>query len=185
MKNKKKILKYLSDRMNEVEKEKFEKDLQSSESLKREYNETVKRLKNLEALGNVETREEYFSSLLPKIREKSEKQKKRVYTISYGLAIVLSVFVIIFYFAGQGNKSSLTDSDFDKIFDDTTSVTLVSDIIDNEQIDLDDSYFRLNDFDLTAEYFRNLPESDLMLILNSLNEEELTELEKEISVKKL
>lgn len=97
-KNEELMLKYLADLMSEKEKADFEKLLETSEQLKESFQNIQKALKEFSEIRDFKTDERYFSSLLPKIYKRIEKNRNYdfVKKISYVIpAILTAVFIII------------------------------------------------------------------------------------------
>ncbi len=183
MKNEEKVLKYFSGELNDKEKKEFESELKSSDLLRSEFKIVKDKLKKLDELKNVEADERYFASLVPRIKEKSEKQKKRkaVYKLSYGVVVLLIIITGIFYFTSNKTTETLTGTDFAKLLDEETSVDLLSDAIYYGEAELDYMDFNLTDFDISSEYFDDLTDSEIILILNSFDEKEFAELKRQLS----
>lgn len=99
-KNDERILKYLSDLMNEKEKSNFEKELTNSEELKSNYDSIINHLEVANISKFVNVNEMYFTNILPRVRERLEKKKKSyswksVYylTPTAAAVVILSLFL--------------------------------------------------------------------------------------------
>lgn len=99
-KNDERILKYLSELMNEKEKSNFEKELTSSEELKSNYESIINHLEVANISKYVTINEMYFTNVLPRVRERLEKKKKSyswksVYylTPTAAAVVILSLFL--------------------------------------------------------------------------------------------
>ncbi|PKL82334.1 MAG: hypothetical protein CVV24_10610 [Ignavibacteriae bacterium HGW-Ignavibacteriae-3] len=78
-KNEERILKYLSDLMSDSERNQFEKELALSEDLKNELNDVNSGINSLRFTEPPEADERYFAGILPRVREKLAKEKKRAF----------------------------------------------------------------------------------------------------------
>lgn len=77
-KNDERILKYLSELMNEKERLNFEKELASSDELSNDLASITNQLEEVSHLQAIEVDERYFANLLPRVRERLQKKKKMV-----------------------------------------------------------------------------------------------------------
>jgi hypothetical protein len=99
-KNDERILKYLSDLMDEGERLDFEKELASSDELKSGLDSVSNQLDEVSYPKAIEADERYFANLLPRVRERLDKKKKLIswksvyYLTSTAAAVViLSIFL--------------------------------------------------------------------------------------------
>ncbi len=95
--NKERILKYLSDLMDQSEREQFERDLKNDVDFKSDFEKVTSNLSGLKNLSNVEADERYFANLTVKIKkEKSRENRKfRIPALTFGaIAAMLLAFFI-------------------------------------------------------------------------------------------
>jgi hypothetical protein len=110
MNNNDKILKYLSDLMDEEEKYEFEKELKSSPELKTEYGKIKNSLDFLKSSQPKHSDQRYFNSLLPSIRSRIDERRKKFQfkpSIAFGLSIVIAVFTVVLLEMNEPSQSNL------------------------------------------------------------------------------
>jgi hypothetical protein len=102
MKKPDQIIKYLDGTLDFNERDEFEKELNSSEELKSEYEQLKRKLNFLKTIKNPELDERYFSNQIYQLRNKLRPQKsfsRKKYIIEYGSAIaVLLIAALVFVF---------------------------------------------------------------------------------------
>ncbi|NWF49535.1 MAG: hypothetical protein HXY49_03235 [Ignavibacteriaceae bacterium] len=102
MKKTDQIIKYLDGSLDFNERDEFEKELNSSEELKSEYEQLKSKLNFLKTIKNPELDERYFSNQIYQLRNKLKPQKSfslKKYIIEYSSAIaVLLIAVLVFVF---------------------------------------------------------------------------------------
>ncbi len=177
MKNKEKILKYLAGQMSKAEKDQFENEISRDAALEKELNSANGLLEQINKFSDVETDEAYFSSLIPEIRRRLEKDKKRrkVYRFSVAFTSIIILILAFVYFSGnQKHEVLLSDSEMEKIIDEIPQ-NLVSTVLSGT-VDLRGAEIQIDEFDLTGEYLSEFSESDFIYLLNSFSNEELNEL---------
>ncbi|MCF8242135.1 MAG: hypothetical protein K9J16_12165 [Melioribacteraceae bacterium] len=130
MTNKDRIIKYLSDLMDENERKQFLNDLKRSDELKNDLDEIKNSISSLkiETENIVDTN--YFSTVIPRAKSKMESRSKYtlVRQISYALSLA-ALFAVMFLIYQPGEKNQeytfLSLSDFeDYIFEDTDSASI-------------------------------------------------------------
>ncbi len=178
MKNKEKILRYLSGEMNKREIEQFEKEKTRSGELKKDFDKTVDLISQVQSLSDVEVNDAYFTGIIPKIKNRIEKsgRKKKVYRYSYATALLLIVLAGIYISINKNNGEILTETQMEKIINGEIPNELITDVLSTETIDLKDAEIKMDDFNFTEDYFKCFTESDFILFFNSLPDEELNEL---------
>ncbi len=112
-KNEEKILKYLSDIMNDNEKLEFENELKNSAQLREDFDKITKIFNELSELENLRVDERYFNSLLPKIYQKLSVSKKL--TLTQKIAYIIPVLVVIILYLIYPTNSVNFDEQVDKI----------------------------------------------------------------------
>jgi hypothetical protein len=110
--NEERILKYLSDLMNEAEKSEFERELSTNEMLRAEYEKIKNGLNELKFVPK--TDETYFRNLPVNIRERISRKKKKKYYRTFVATAAFTV-LILFFILPQNNKdnSELLQTNFD------------------------------------------------------------------------
>ncbi len=194
-KNNEEIIKYLSGSMNESERKRFEEKLETSEELDLEFQNTLETISGLN-LKNIEADETYFNNLVPRVRQRLEKEKKfslrkKIYYLAPALSIVL--LVVLFYPRSNSipdtNYKELAEVVVNNMTDKQVSEKYISDSV------LDPSYNAAADksdftvgLENTAEkipdsYIKLVDNSnaEVMRTLNNLPNEDLEKLYKELS----
>ena len=119
-KNSELIIRYLSDLMSSEEKSAFELKLKNSEELRSEMESFGITLSGMN-LKNIEADERYFAGLLPKVRERVEKQSVflKIPKLAYAApTLVLVTLIVLFTFRQDVNVE-------------ISSVSLIQEIIKN------------------------------------------------------
>ncbi len=194
--NRDRILKYLSDLMNENEREIFLRELEDSEELKAQFNLVESDLEKLSA-GNIEADERYFSNLLPTIRNKMEKpvKNKLLPRLAFALPTLVVVVISIIFFQPKYNSSNgnieFVNEIIDNLDDEIISSKYISDLeldisrdyktfasnIENSEVALDES--TKNRILTVYDY----PLNDELLSAQSLTKEELENIYSKIPTK--
>jgi len=99
-KNEERILKYLSDSLNEKEKAEFENELTLSKELNCEFLLLKEKIDSLKFENEIPVDERYFANLLPRVRNRMKKKNfsyysKRIYYIAPTLAAVAVLLLFI------------------------------------------------------------------------------------------
>ncbi len=178
MKNKEKILRYLAGEMNKPEREQFESEERRSGELNEDLDAAVDLITQIKNLSDIEVNETYFSSLVPKIRnriEKSEKRKK-VYRVSIAFTLLVIILAGIYFSGNQRNEVLLSDAEMEKIINDEIPHDFITDVLITGTIDLTDTEVQIGEFDITEDYLNGFSESDFIQLFNSLSDDELNEL---------
>ncbi len=123
--NKERILKYLSEMLDEEETKKFESELNENTELKAEFEKIKNELDEFVSVEDVDS--EYFVNLNVKVRERLERKKrKRFASLSAATALTAAVLLIFFFSSGKKNNTesivnkqseSFVYSDIDENFD--------------------------------------------------------------------
>ncbi|PKL89659.1 MAG: hypothetical protein CVV23_04090 [Ignavibacteriae bacterium HGW-Ignavibacteriae-2] len=132
MNNKKRILAYISELMDENEKLKFESELKTSDSLLVEYQEVKAGLSKINELNNIKTNEFYFNNLLPRMRSKLLLGRKRdkkfefITGLSFTLISIFTLFIVLqFNLNVKLPDSNPSNVDFSEILKDVSDTDLI------------------------------------------------------------
>lgn len=110
--NSEKILRYLSQLMDEKEKNEFELEINTNTQLSNEFDLLKAKLNELN-VSNVEFDERYFNALLPKIKNRIEKpaKSKLLPRLAYGLPTLAVVILsgIIFIKSGISTNNGVAE----------------------------------------------------------------------------
>ncbi len=110
--NSEKILRYLSQLMDEKEKNEFELEIKTNTQLSNEFDLLKAKLNELN-VSNVEFDERYFNALLPKIKNRIEKpaKSKLLPRLAYGLPTLAVVILsgIIFIKSGITTNNGVAE----------------------------------------------------------------------------
>ncbi|MCF8259181.1 MAG: hypothetical protein K9J12_00255 [Melioribacteraceae bacterium] len=140
MKNREIILKYLSDLMSEKERSDLEKRLDEDDNLKSELLLFQNKM-NLLQIDENAVDDRYFSSLIPKIREKlDEKVSRPMYKLIFPLSGVVTTLLI--FLIGFNNTKDIKEFDnylisedeFEIFSDESVSFMIESELAFNNSI---------------------------------------------------
>jgi len=150
-KNEERILKYLSDSLNEKERTEFEKEISLSKELHDEFMFMKSQIDSLKLDHEIPLDERYFANLLPRIKNRLEKRNfayysKRIYYIAPTLAAVVVLLMFIL------KPSALPENQYK---------TLANEIVNN-----------ISDQEVSQKYFYEI-ESDPASIELTFKEENL------------
>ncbi|MGK9367584.1 hypothetical protein ACSSWA_01635 [Melioribacter sp. Ez-97] len=109
MKPNEEILKYYSGLLTDEEKKSFEEKLSVSPRMKEEFDKTGEIINRLKEYSAADADESYFANLLPRVREKIDRQRGKVVfgKIAYALSISLAAaLLLIFSFVNTPVNSS-------------------------------------------------------------------------------
>lgn len=195
--NSERILRYLSELMDEDEKAAFEIELKNNSSLSDELDMLRIKLKEF-GLGDVETDERYFGSLLPKIRSRIESpaKNKLIPRLAVGLPTIAAVVIagIIFIKTGTTSQNGSTDilnEIVNNIDDEIVSSKYISDL----DLDVNSTYKTLHEksesqelnYDETTKNkilaVYDYPVNDELLSVQHLSNEELASIYSKIAPK--
>jgi len=123
MKNKDIILKYLSDMLSDEEKSQFELRLKSDISLHEDYNKIIAKLNLLNEQNQIEDDSNYFSSLIPRVKEKIEsKSESKIFKIAPGIAFGIVALLIFLLQLPENQQNNF--SEFDMVSADFSTLIL-------------------------------------------------------------
>ena len=125
-KNDEKILKYLSNLMTDEETTAFKKELEISESLRKEFEIIKQKILQIGSAKNPDINDLYFANLIPKVQQKISSNKslwKRTY-FYYVVPTVSAAAIIFFLFFNTKNNF---EAQYKEV-----ATEIVSSISDNE-----------------------------------------------------
>ena len=197
MSNEEKILKYFSEELSPEERKKFESEIENSDELQKEYFRMEKLLSDLKESADVEIEKSYFTNLVPNLRNRMERKKKLVSIPR--LAFIIPLIAVLF----------IVSLNIDKTFDSKVSFSLnehnealnealeqatdeeLSDYIDINLDYSENNFSVLSDnMDINYNNLKTIGESTLKSfdeyeLINSLSEEEATEIYNKLLNKKI
>lgn len=124
--NEEKILKYLSNLMTDEETTAFKKELEISESLRKEFEIIKQKILQISSVKNPDINDLYFANLIPKVQQKISSNKslwKRTY-FYYVVPTVSAAAIIFFLFFNTKNNFEAQYKEL--------ATEIVSSISDNE-----------------------------------------------------
>lgn len=95
------ILKYLSDLLDENERNNFESELEKNSVLKNRFEAVSKNLEDIKQLTPKDSDSGYFAHLLPKVRERMDTRSGKMISgsvqkaLGFGLAVVLVMIIVL------------------------------------------------------------------------------------------
>lgn len=129
MNDEEKFFRFLNNKMSEHEKNKFQKELHSSEKISAEFNSYKKVFEFINEVKSVSLNPAYSENIIPVFRNKLHKQNKhRIYfKFAYGIALI--IVSLVGYLLLDQNKnnsvdtveqiySNLTNQELDNIYND-------------------------------------------------------------------
>lgn len=125
-KNDEKILKYLSNLMTDEETTAFKKELEISESLRKEFEIIKQKILQISSVKNPDINDLYFANLIPKVQQKISSNKslwKKTY-FYYVVPTVSAAAIIFFLFFNTKNNF---EAQYKEV-----ATEIVSSISDNE-----------------------------------------------------
>ncbi|KAF0139463.1 MAG: hypothetical protein FD122_3230 [Stygiobacter sp.] len=195
--NSERILRYLSELMDDREKIEFEKELETNSALADELSQQKTILENL-SIENIEADERYFGSLIPKVRSRIEKpaKAKLITRLAFGLPTLVVVVIVgvVFFKSGfnsNNGNTEIVNQIIENIDDEIVSSKYISDL----DLDVNTTYKTLNDKAESQEIvydeqtknkilaIYDYPLSDELLSVQSLSKEELTSIYSKIEPK--
>ena len=124
--NEEKILKYLSNLMTDEETTAFKKELEISESLRKEFEIIKQKILQISSVKNPDINDLYFTNLIPKVQQKISSTKslwKKTY-FYYVVPTVSAAAIIFFLFFNTKNNFEAQYKEL--------AIEIVSSISDNE-----------------------------------------------------
>ncbi len=155
--NKERILKYLSEMLDEEETKNFENELKENPELKAEFEKIKNELDEFVSIEEIDS--EYFVNLNVKVRERLEqKKRKRFRSLSAATALTAAVLLVFFFSFGKKNNT-------ESIVNKQSESFAYSDI--NENFDYEISYDEIASEFTLDDYIQSLS--------NSVSPEEIEE----------
>ena len=195
--NSERILRYLSELMDDREKIEFKKELETNSALADELSQQKTILENL-SIENIDADERYFGSLIPKVRSRIEKPAKAKFItrLAFGLPTLVVVVIVgvVFFKSGfnsNNGNTEIVNQIIENIDDEIVSSKYISDL----DLDVNTTYKTLNDKAESQEIvydeqtknkilaIYDYPLSDELLSVQSLSKEELTSIYSKIEPK--
>ena len=192
------ILQYLDGQLTESEKEIFEKELNSSPGLKKEYDEYLSTQLELNEFKNIEVDETYFNGIIPEFRNRLEVKKKtrKIFSFSFANSLI-AIILLYFVLKPSGNNFNLneiakkwTENDFNNAIEYVDQQYTDVDITDSYNADDLDSVFSsmlTNELNLSSNNnpYQIIDNSlDYNKISSQINNTETSNIYKEILNKK-
>ncbi len=116
-----KIILYVDGQLNSEQKAAFEKELESSQSLKEELEKYRKFLVGIKELKTSSLDESYFTEMIPRFRGRAEEKKKLRFIPKLALGTtVISVVLILFFFTFTHKENKVIQSPVVNIANDIT-----------------------------------------------------------------
>lgn len=97
MSNEEKFSMYFLNEMDQIEKQKFEDQLNTSEQLRKEYEDYKKVFDLVQQTKNIGLNNEYSQKVIPAFRNKLEKKQKKSLVIKYGYVFAVLFFAVVSY----------------------------------------------------------------------------------------
>ena len=127
--NSDKILRYIAENMSDDEKRRFEKELEESPQLKRQFEKTMAELNRFKKVGNIEANDTYFNNLIPRVVSRVEKKKKRGFVLGFSFGGAISAVMVLFIFVWGGSPSTqMFTDDYNKMIADVATDIEYSDV---------------------------------------------------------
>jgi len=200
-KNDKIIFEYFSGLMTDSQKQKFEADIENNISLRKRFYEIKNQLEEINLGENdIEFNELYFSSMLPKIRNRISKKRsiilepKYIFSFSSFAAAIILLLVLL---PGKDNVdfslhayqdqienifAESNEDDIDDFFTEDFSFNLsefdlLSDninLIDELQLNYNDSKdYNSSYLEDSYDYIEDLDEDEFKIIINEISEQKI------------
>ncbi len=114
MKNRERILKYLSSTISDTEAKKFEKELASSSLLKKEFDEIKQRLNKLSGNAKVEIKTGEFNKVLAGIHER-KMVNKPLFSLKRASAFVfvITIFALVIFRSQEDDSQTDNRTEYD------------------------------------------------------------------------
>lgn len=136
MKASDKIILYLDGQLNEDERIRFEKELESSAELRNELTKFRKFAAEIGELKNIETEPDYFVNMVPHFRERlsAKKKYKLMPRLALGLSTITAIAIILIFVLNY--KTTEVNNIANNISDSVTQNYSLNFSPLNDQIDL-------------------------------------------------
>ncbi|KAF0152735.1 MAG: hypothetical protein FD143_663 [Ignavibacteria bacterium] len=144
--NSERIMKYLSDLMDEKDKSDFERELKTNSYLTSELNLLRDKLNDF-TIADTEVDERYFSLLLPKVRSRIAKpvKSKLLPRLAFGLPTIAAVVIAGIVFVKSGFNTDKSNSDMlNEIVNNIDDEILSSKYITDLDLDVNSIFKTLN-----------------------------------------
>jgi hypothetical protein len=139
MKTEEKIIKYFDGQLTSDEKISFEKELDSSEELKKEFQKYLLVSEKVNQQKSAKLNPDYVNSILPEFHRKISEQKSNSFrkNLSYALSFVLVIIIGVFAIKLFTNNSSKTSDDIEKFtqsLNDDQKLNLLEDLSSTDDV---------------------------------------------------
>ena len=133
------IIKYLDDDLTSDEREAFERELLSSEELKREFEKYSIIKANIKRQKNLKLSSEYLNSILSEFHKKAQSRKKETIrkSLSYAFGLILLILIGISVQKIFFNKTATKLNDLEKFtqsLDEKQKLDLLENLDDSDEI---------------------------------------------------
>ncbi len=131
--NRERIIQYISELMNESERDSFSRELENSEELKTHFDSVKSDLEKL-SFGKIEADERYFSNLLPMVRNKLENPAKNkllprlAFVVPTLVAVVIAILLIQPKYNSNSSNLEIVNEIIENLDDEIISSKYISDL---------------------------------------------------------
>lgn len=128
MNNQERILRYLSDQMSPVDKERFESELERSAEFSEQFNRVKEVFEDVKYSKDTEINEAYFDNLIPNVRSRLDLESNPRYKFTFKRGLALGFVMILLAFLvlrtndtniTNGSLTSVSESDLSDVGDST------------------------------------------------------------------
>ena len=188
MKNDKAIIRYLDNQMSDIEKERFEKEINNSPDLQKEIEDYKILLSKIEAAKIIDVKEEYLNNIVPNFRarlEKKNKARKFSVKLAYAGSTLTALVIAAILFFGKPPDSNKIEN-VQQLESEMTSAEIAA-VANNYLNDVNLTEMNLNSSDIYDSVFTKMLGNELTINSNAnldliaSNDAGLTQLEKYIN----
>ncbi len=188
MKNDKAIIRYLDNQMSDIEKERFEKEINNSPNLQKEIEDYKILLSKIEAAKIIDVKEEYLNNIVPNFRarlEKKNKARKFSVKLAYAGSTLTALVIAAILFFGKPPDSNKIEN-VQQLESEMTSAEIAA-VANNYLNDVNLTEMNLNSSDIYDSVFTKMLGNELTINSNTnldliaSNDAGLTQLEKYIN----
>ena len=163
------LVKYFAGEMSSSEKEGFEKIINSTPHLQKEVAKYRDFFSAINMTSNPEVEESYFTNLVPKLRERVERGKKKKYHPEFSFATAVLTVIVILLFMPRSNQV-VKDENFvlnysTSEISDYLTLNSVQPLLSNLPAEYESNYDSLLDgmiYDELSNYDQNLADAELI-----------------------
>ena len=187
MSNEEKVLKYFSDELSTEEKRNFEKEIEASEELQKEFYKMEKSLSGLKEDADVKTAGTYFVNLVPNVRKRMEKKKKffTVPKLVTAVPVIVILFVLSISFNDTNKNFTFSLDEHSEALNEIVKEASIEQL--SEFVDVNTNY-ESNNFNVLSDNL-NIDNENILVVgenvlqnfdeyelVNNLSEDELNEI---------